>query len=107
MLNWEEKGIQINGTKLNHLRFADDIVLMRDNSSDLQVIAEELYETSEKVGLSMNLEKTEVMSNAGMINIKVNEHEIQCVDSYKYLGQIISTKSNRMEEELNTRIKNA
>ena len=30
-LEWQNKGITINGEKLNHLRFADDIVLISSN----------------------------------------------------------------------------
>ena len=27
-LNWDNKGINVNGKKLNHLRFADDVVII-------------------------------------------------------------------------------
>ena len=35
-LSWEEKGISINGEKLHHLRFADDIVLISHTAAELQ-----------------------------------------------------------------------
>ena len=35
-LEWEAAGIQINGENLNNLKFADDIVLMRESTDELQ-----------------------------------------------------------------------
>jgi len=35
-LNWERNGININGVYLNHLRFADDIVLMTESHNELK-----------------------------------------------------------------------
>lgn len=35
-LKWEEKGLNIDGQKLNHLRFADDIVLIANNLEEMR-----------------------------------------------------------------------
>ncbi|KAL0872137.1 hypothetical protein ABMA27_004554 [Loxostege sticticalis] len=34
-LDWSDKGISIDGERLNNLRFADDIVLISDNVDDM------------------------------------------------------------------------
>lgn len=34
--NWEKTGLNINGKYLSHLRFADDLVLMSESSTQLQ-----------------------------------------------------------------------
>lgn len=41
-LDWENKGIKINGEYLSHLRFADDIVVFAENASDLQDMVSDL-----------------------------------------------------------------
>lgn len=104
-LNWEGKGIKINGMWLNNLRFADDVVLISRNMDELRDMASELYEASKKAGLFINVDKTKILSeNTG--GVVLGNHEIQVVNEYKYLGQIISLK-NRMEKEINARRANA
>ncbi|XP_060528309.1 uncharacterized protein LOC132703200 [Cylas formicarius] len=46
-LSWEEKGINIDGKRLNHLRFADDIVLFSSNTNDLTTMIQELKDASQ------------------------------------------------------------
>ncbi|KAH7712851.1 hypothetical protein AAVH_19800 [Aphelenchoides avenae] len=61
-LRWEERrsaGINIDGKRLTHLRFADDIVLVGSSRADVQKRLEELNERSNAVGLRINKEKTE------------------------------------------------
>ena len=62
-LNWDEVGIKINGEYLNHLRFADDIILFASNAEELQTRMEELSNESSRIEVKMNLNKTKVMYN--------------------------------------------
>ena len=48
---------------MNHLRFADDIVLIADNVKELQERLNELNEASKAVELHMNFKKIQVMTN--------------------------------------------
>nr|XP_027217367.1 uncharacterized protein LOC113809892 [Penaeus vannamei] len=47
-LDWETKGIKIDGEYLSHLRFADAIVLVANNLQDLQQMLNELNNESKK-----------------------------------------------------------
>ncbi|CAG5039360.1 unnamed protein product [Parnassius apollo] len=62
-LNWENLGINIDGTSLTHLRFADDIVLFAKTPEAINKMIEDLSIESERVGLKLNPEKTRVMTN--------------------------------------------
>jgi hypothetical protein len=42
-------GININGSRLSNLRFADDIVLFSNSASELERLLEELHERSKAV----------------------------------------------------------
>lgn len=78
-LSWEQHGLSIPGARLNHLRFADDIVLLSDNPEDIQQMIYELNRASLLVGLEMNLSKTKIMTNDRDNNtiIRVNQTVIE------------------------------
>ena len=105
-LNWEEKGIKIDGEFINHLRFADDIVLLASTFEELQEMLQELNKESKRVGLKMNLSKTKTMSNAFISpqKITIGMDELEAVCSYTYLGQVITMNGSIMEE-INNRVK--
>ena len=49
-LDWENKGINIDGKRLNNLRFADDVVLITDNLGEAALMTEQLRQATGKVG---------------------------------------------------------
>ena len=114
-LGWKNRGlkIKIRGPNLgeyknlNHLRFADDVVLIAKNGMELGVMAEDLRRASEEYGLSINFSKTKVLTNISNLGeIKVGGNMIEKVQEYKYLGQLISF-DNKTEKELKVRRGNA
>ena len=62
-LEWEAKGVTINGEPLNNLRFADDVVLLAESMDDLKTMLQELNSAAKNCGLQMNAAKTKIMSN--------------------------------------------
>jgi len=83
-IDWDCKGININGEHLNHLRFADDIVLITDDVNDLEEMLNQLNDESNNIGLKINKGKTKVMFN-NFINakeIKINSNIIERTDTY-------------------------
>ncbi|KAJ4449869.1 hypothetical protein ANN_01275 [Periplaneta americana] len=106
-LKWKKRhGININGYRLTNLRFADDIVLFAKNATDLQEMIQELSDCSAHAGLSMNMEKTQVMTNSQPQPIQVNATRLQYVEDYIYLGQLVGFKSC-MTREIKRRIASA
>ncbi len=90
-IDWDG-GININGELLNHLRFADDIVLIAKTTSELQAMLTKLNTQSKAVGLQLNRMKTKFMrsENTPPGQILVEGVEIEEVKEYAYLGQIIN-----------------
>ena len=90
-LHWETKGVKINGEMLNHLRFADDIVLISHSALELQGMLSELNAESLRLGLKMNMKKTRVMFNnlakADGISIGVAGKPVEIIENNIYLGQ--------------------
>ena len=57
-----QAGIKIAGRNINNLRYADDITLMAE-SEELKSLLMKVKEESEKVGLKLNIQKTEIMAS--------------------------------------------
>ena len=61
-LNEAQAGIKIAGRNINNLRYADDTILMAE-SKELKSLLMTVKEESEKVGLKLNIQKTEIMAS--------------------------------------------
>ena len=99
-LEWDEMGVNINGENLNHLRFADDIVLISHTTNELQDMLNQLHDKSRLLGLKMNMKKTKVMFNSHVpeSTIAINGHKVEEVQDYIYLGQLITMNNTRVGE---------
>lgn len=57
-LQWEERGLNINEERTNNLKYLDDIVLIDENSNNLQQMLEEQDVKLENNGVTIkNMEK--------------------------------------------------
>jgi len=103
-LDWEEYGIKIDGEKLHHLRFADDIVLFAHDIGTAETMLEELEQESAQIGLKINQKKTKAMINPycrpGQISI--NGAAINFVEKHIYLGQEINIE-HKIDGEIRRR----
>ncbi|XP_045534998.1 uncharacterized protein LOC106709987 [Papilio machaon] len=103
-LNWSNKGLNINGRYLSHLRFADDIILFSETAEELEYMIKSLAAQSRLVGLKINESKTKVMTNREQIQITVDNTPLEYVEDYIYLGHLVSFKSS-IDKEVERRIK--
>ena len=102
-LNWENKGVKIDGEFLSNLRFADDIFLCTETPQELQQMLQEVSDESKQMGLKMNITKTKVMV-VDNTPINVNNVVIENVPGYVYLVQHYSLKENNQDKEIQRRI---
>lgn len=103
-VNWENKGLNIDGRYLSHLRFADDIVIISNNLNELSDMLLELKVMSEKVGLTMNLNKTKVMTPE-VTPVNIGNVTIENVKEYVYLGHLIKLGKENQNAEVKRRIR--
>ena len=98
--------ISINGSYLNHLRYADDIVVLAESAKDFQKMLEELNHASLKIGLKMNMEKTKVMATTDLSQnpISIQGIPLEQVKEYVYLGQVIKLGRDSLKSEIERRI---
>ena len=102
-------GIKLCGEYFNNLRYADDTVLMAESETELQKLVDTVKKGSLEYGLEMNTKKTKTMvvrrniKDGTKISIKVDGVTLEQVESYQYLGQLI-TEDGRCETEIRRRI---
>ena len=99
LLNWENKGVKIDGEFLSNLRFADDIFLCTETPQELQQMLQELSDESRRMGLMMNIAKTKVMV-LDNTRINVSNLLIENVHGYVYLGKHYSLKEKNQDKEI-------
>lgn len=104
-MKWENKGITIDGEKLNHLRFADDIVLITNNYKEAGDMLRELQQATQKVGLKINYSKTKMMTNLVFSEpMKLENMEVEAVEKYTSLGHEVRISRDNQTCELSRRI---
>ena len=64
MLDWKKQqaGIKIAGRNINNLRYADDTTLTAESEEELKSLLMKVKVENEKVGLKLNIQKTNFMA---------------------------------------------
>ena len=62
-LDEAQAGIKIAGRNINNLRYADDTTLMAESEEELKSLLMKVKEESGKVGLQLNIQKTNIMAS--------------------------------------------
>ena len=68
-LDEAQAGIKIAGRNINNLRYADDTTLMAE-SEELKSLLMKVKEESEKVGLTLNIQKTKIMASGPISSVQ-------------------------------------
>jgi sorting nexin-29 len=88
-----EVGAAINGYLINNLRFADDIAATTESEKDLQQLVDGIVSESARMGMSVNVEKTEVQHigpHKRDVGISIGNRTLKQVEEFVYLGGTIS-----------------
>ena len=65
-----QAGIKIDGRNINNLRYADDTTLMAESEEELKSLWIKVKEESEKVGLKLNIQKTQINASGPIPSCK-------------------------------------
>ena len=81
---WDEAqaGIKIAGRNINHLRYADDTTLMAESKEELKSLLLKVKEKSEKVGLKLNIKKTEIMASGLITSWQIDGETMETVTGF-------------------------
>ena len=65
-----QAGIKIAWKNINNLRYAGDTTLMEESEEELKSLLMKVKVESEKVGLKLNIQKTEIMASGPITSWK-------------------------------------
>ena len=71
-LDEAQPGIKIAGENINNLRYADDTTLMAESEEELKSLLMKVKEESEKVGLKLNIQKTNIMASGPITSWQID-----------------------------------
>ena len=81
-----QAGIKIARRNINHLRYADDTILMAESEEELKSLLLKVKEESEKVGLKLNIQKTKIMTSGPITSQQIDGETVETVSDFLFLG---------------------
>ena len=100
-LDETQAGIKIARRNINNLRHADDTTLMAENKEELKSLLMKLKEeseTSEKTGLELNIQKTEIMASGPITSWQIDGETMETVTDFIFLGSKITADGDCRHE---------
>ena len=93
-----QAGIKIAGRNINHLRYADDTILMAESEVELKSLLMKVKEESEKVGLKLNIQKTKIMASSPVTSWQIDGETVETVTDFIFLGSKITADGDCRHE---------
>ena len=89
-LDEAQAGIKITRRNINHLRYADDTTLMAESEEELKSLMMKVKEESEKVGLKLNIQKTNIIASDPISSWEIDGETVETVSDCIFLGSKIT-----------------
>ena len=71
--------IKIAGRNINNLRYANDTILMAESKEELKSLFMKVKEESEKAGLKLNIQKTNIMASSPITSWQTDGETVEIV----------------------------
>ena len=81
-----QAGIKIARRSINHLRYADDTILMAESEEEIKSLLMKVKDESEKVGLKLNIQKTKIMASDPITSWEIDGETVETVSDYFFGG---------------------
>ena len=93
-----QAGIKIAGRNLNNLRYADDTTLMAESEEELKSFLMKVKEESEKLGLKLNIQKTNIMASSPITSWQIDGETVETVADFILGGSKITADGDCSHE---------
>ena len=86
-----QAGVKVAGRNINNLRYADDTTLMAE-SEELKSLVMKVKDENEKVGLKVNIQKTNIMASGPITSSQIDGETEETVTDFIFLGSKITAQ---------------
>ena len=90
--------IKIDRRNINNLRYADDTTLMAESKEELKSLLMKVKEESEIAGLTLNIQKTKIMTSGPITAWQTDGETMETVTDFLFLGSKITADGNCSHE---------
>ena len=97
-LDEAQAGIKIAGRSINNLRSTDDTTLMAESEEELKSLLMKVKEESEKVGLKLKIQKTNIMASSPIISWQIDGKTMETVRDFIFLDSKITADGDCSHE---------
>ena len=84
MLGWKKHKLEsrLPGEIINHLRYADDTILMAGREEELKSLLMKVKVESEKVDLKLNIQKMKITASGPITSWEIDGETVETVSDY-------------------------
>ena len=86
------------GITFSNLRYADDNTLMVESEEELKSLLMKVKEESEKAGLKLSIQKTEIMTSSLITSWQIDGQSMDTVTDFIFLGSKITADGDCSHE---------
>ena len=102
-LDEAQAGIKIAGRNINNFRYAYDTTLVGDSEEELKSLLMKVKEKSEKAGLKLNIQKTNIIASSPITSWQIHGENVETVSDFIFLVSKINVNcycSHRIKKHL-------
>ena len=86
-------GIKIARRNINNLKYANDNTLIGESEEELKSLLKRVKEESEKAGLKLSIQKTEIMASSPITSWRTEGEKLEAVTDFLFFGSKITADS--------------
>ena len=79
-----QAGLKIAGRNINNITYADETTLMAEIEEELKSLCMKVKEESEKVGLKLNIQKTQIMASGPITSWEIDGETVEPVSGFLF-----------------------
>ena len=98
MLDEAQAGSKISRRNINNLRYADNTTLVAESKEELKSLLMKVKEESEKAGLKLSIQKTEIMVSSPIASWEIDGETMETVTDFIFLGSKITADDDFSHE---------